>query len=239
MDGPLPARLWSHVRFGAAAAGETLTCDVSLVDEGGRERVGVAGYTLRRVSDPAALAAVPAGRGAPPEEAARPLLDPSLGIAPAEGAEALVRILAHGAGPQVAVCTRDLPALVERASRFTRKEMVEAIRQRQEAGPSHPRPPLSTPYQAPRGELEEELAAIFSRALGVEPVGAHDGFFELGGDSLLATQLLRTLAGRFGVELPLRVLFESPTPAQLALAVVARQVEALDDDLLDQELAAL
>ena len=49
---------------------------------------------------------------------------------------------------------------------------------------------LPTPYAAPEGELEEGLAALWTEALGIAPVGVHDNLFELGGDSLLAIRLL-------------------------------------------------
>src|SRR4029079_17965948 len=58
---------------------------------------------------------------------------------------------------------------------------------------------------APRGPLEEGIAAIFAEVLRVpaEQVGAHDGFFELGGHSLLATQVVARARASFGVEIPL------------------------------------
>jgi amino acid adenylation domain-containing protein/non-ribosomal peptide synthase protein (TIGR01720 family) len=78
-------------------------------------------------------------------------------------------------------------------------------------------------YVAPRGPIEETLAGIFAELLRVpaERVGAHDGFFELGGHSLLATQAITRVRASFGVELPLRVLFEAATPAELAARVEA------------------
>jgi amino acid adenylation domain-containing protein len=71
---------------------------------------------------------------------------------------------------------------------------------------------------APRGPLEEGIAAIFAEVLRVpaEQVGAHDGFFELGGHSLLATQVVARARASFGVEIPLRALFEASTPAELS-----------------------
>ena len=82
--------------------------------------------------------------------------------------------------------------------------------------PDNARPELAHPYRAPRGELETALCEAFASILGLERVGADDGFFELGGDSLLAIRVLHQLrASGIADFTPVR-LFEFPTPAGLA-----------------------
>ena len=71
----------------------------------------------------------------------------------------------------------------------------------------------------PQGEIEKELAQIWSETLKVSPIGRNDGFFELGGDSLLATTILHKIQDIFGVELPLRVIFELQTIKALAKVI--------------------
>ena len=70
--------------------------------------------------------------------------------------------------------------------------------------------------QLPRGAAEEVVAAVWCDLLGRPDVGRHDSFFELGGHSLLATRCVARLRDAFGVELPLRALFETPTVAGVA-----------------------
>ncbi|NRF83746.1 amino acid adenylation domain-containing protein, partial [Burkholderia gladioli] len=81
-------------------------------------------------------------------------------------------------------------------------------------------------YEAPRGELEATLAALWSELLGVARVGRQDNFFALGGHSLLAVRVIGRLRERFGEAATLKTLFEAPSLAafaqRLALAGPAR-----------------
>ncbi|MFI1972217.1 amino acid adenylation domain-containing protein [Streptomyces cinnamoneus] len=69
---------------------------------------------------------------------------------------------------------------------------------------------------APRDETERTAAEVLAQALGRERIGVTDDFFRLGGHSLLVTQVVHRLRAAFGVQLPLRAVFERPTAAALA-----------------------
>ena len=72
---------------------------------------------------------------------------------------------------------------------------------------------------APRTEVEKAIADIWSEVLGVSGVGVGDEFFDIGGHSLLATRVLVRLRDLFGLDVPLRLLFEATTVGALAVAL--------------------
>jgi len=105
--------------------------------------------------------------------------------------------------------------------------------------PDGGRPDLGREYVAPQGPVQERLAAIWAEVLRRDRVGADDNFFELGGHSLMATQVLSRIQEAFGVELPLRALFDRPTVAGLAEAIIQQELERADADALTKLLAEL
>ncbi|AFZ19715.1 amino acid adenylation enzyme/thioester reductase family protein [Allocoleopsis franciscana PCC 7113] len=94
--------------------------------------------------------------------------------------------------------------------------------------PNQTRSLLEEAFVAPQSPVEAQLVQMWTKVLGLEQVGIHDNFFELGGHSLLTAQLLSQIKETFQVELPLATLFESPTVAALAEAILLQQHCASD-----------
>jgi aspartate racemase len=85
--------------------------------------------------------------------------------------------------------------------------------------PDQSGPELERAFVAPRIPLEERLARIWGEVLKLEKVGIHDNFFDLGGQSLLATQVISRIRTALDAEVPLRVMFDAPTIAELAVVI--------------------
>jgi NAD(P)-dependent dehydrogenase (short-subunit alcohol dehydrogenase family)/acyl carrier protein len=143
------------------------------------------------------------------------------GMRTTEGQAAFARIL-DTALPQVIVSPQDLPRLAawystQRDAASTELEPDSELRSDSGSAPAlHARPRVSSAFAAPRTDVEEQLCGVWRTLLGIAEVGIHDSFFDLGGHSLLATQLLARLQRLYGIELPLRTIFEAQTVAELA-----------------------
>jgi amino acid adenylation domain-containing protein len=85
--------------------------------------------------------------------------------------------------------------------------------------PTSERPELAQPYRAPSTEREAAICRAFADVLGIDQVGALDGFFELGGNSLLSLRLLARLRQQGLPEVSPAIFFAAPTPAALARAI--------------------
>jgi acyl carrier protein len=94
------------------------------------------------------------------------------------------------------------------------------------------RPHLGAEYVAPRNFTEQKIAEIWEELLGVHPIGIHDGFLRLGGNSLLAIRVAAELREAFQIEFSLEVLLKSPTVFEIAHFVddaLLTLVENMDD----------
>lgn len=93
----------------------------------------------------------------------------------------------------------------------------------------------------PRNREEQVIASIWSELLGLDisTISIHDRFFNLGGHSLLAIQLSSKLREAFDVEIPLISIFQTPTIADLALAVLQANIDQVGNEQVSQMLEAL
>ncbi len=134
------------------------------------------------------------------------------GLSNAEGIAVFERALGLGQ-PQVVLSTTALqPRLTDRAN----ADDVAAALRHAAPGQGHQRPDLETVYLAPRDELEQAIAAVFSDLLGFEQIGVHDNFFDLGGNSLLGISLVNHFQTAFGEIVHITAMMDAPTIALLA-----------------------
>lgn len=153
-------------------------------------------------------------------------LPAGVGIAPAQGGKLLQALLS---GPPAAQTLVSSIALEQRLSQLRSPALAEQLLPGPVAARKrHARPPLATPYAEPAGELEQGLAALWSEFLGISPIGVSDNLFELGGDSLLAIQLLAKVRSAYGAELHPAAFFKTPTIAALAVLVETRLIEQIE-----------
>jgi len=151
-----------------------------------------------------------------------------LEILPAEGADAMQRILSQTRTAQVVVSTGDLS---QRINRWIELEPLAQADETEQAGTTtlHQRPDLDSTYVAPRNEMEETIAEIWQTLLGVEKPGINDNFYELGGHSLVGIHLLFRLRETFAAPgLQLNKLIEKPTIAGLAESIEETRRSKID-----------
>jgi NAD(P)-dependent dehydrogenase (short-subunit alcohol dehydrogenase family) len=132
-------------------------------------------------------------------------------IRPEEAEEIFDRLLEFPLS-QTLVSTRDLQGLQRIEAAFQVAAQIAPEIDSHEQGRSEENEELS----AAEDEVEGFIAGLWQELLGVDRVGLHDNFFQLGGHSLMGTQVLSRVRERYRVNLPLRVVFDAVTPAELA-----------------------
>jgi len=142
-----------------------------------------------------------------------------LALTPEEGFDALMRILCWEDGIQVVTSTGDLPARIDRWLHIKTEPVMEDEGSEGAKIEGSTRPHLSTSYTAPADDVEQRLAAVWERFLGVHPIGITDDFFELGGDSLKAINITGVIQRRFHAKLRVEEFFKNPTIKSLAVHI--------------------
>jgi acyl transferase domain-containing protein/acyl carrier protein len=136
-------------------------------------------------------------------------------IQPEEGVEVFTRLLGLGQWPQVLISTTDLLVRIDRSlAPLSRLDLDEFFRE--DSIPESPRPELSVPYVAAGTDTERMLVRLWQAFLGIKPVGIHDDFFELGGDSLKVMTISAKIHKELQVEIPLTEFFNRATIKKMA-----------------------
>ncbi|WP_225074917.1 type I polyketide synthase [Streptomyces sp. CoT10] len=215
----LPATVTALVRERPEDGKGTLLRDVALIDAEGREVVTVSGFTLRRIERAASANAVQGAsrsEGTPAEELA-PLRSSDVAqdsfLDVKIGGRLFDALLALDLGPQVIVAPEGLTEKLRRADDFTAASMTSAA-QSVEAPAAAAPSDGAAPAGATDSGFAGQLTTLWSEVVGA-PSGPDDDFFEAGGDSLAAVQLVERIRVELGVELPMAVLFDHPTLAEL------------------------
>ncbi len=148
-----------------------------------------------------------------------------LGMTPREGCEAFARLMASPSLERVVISSGDLQ---RRLAQWVERKTETTAAARPASG--HSRPDLLGEYTAPRGATEQRLVTLWEQLLGIDGIGVEDSFFELGGNSLLLTQLVAMMRRTFQVELALGELFGQPTVAAIATLIERASAGAADEE---------
>jgi acyl transferase domain-containing protein/thioesterase domain-containing protein/acyl carrier protein len=214
---PLTQSLTSWIRVAPASsvASGFAAFDVTLFGSDGSVVAEVQSLTLRRMD--AALGVSAPGSDSASSEVDRALSpaeralehNRSQGITAAEGMSAL-GVLLHGSpAAEIMVSSMNPADLVRQAEAISRAAVGGGEAR-------FARPELDNEFEAPRNDAERAIADLWGKLLGVEGVGIHDSFFDLGGHSLIAVRFFNEVNDRFGVDLPMSVLMQRPTIAGLS-----------------------
>jgi NAD(P)-dependent dehydrogenase (short-subunit alcohol dehydrogenase family)/acyl carrier protein len=149
------------------------------------------------------------------------------GILPQEANEIFSYVLA-GKLPQVIISTQDLPSIVEQHKQVTLTALLGTDTEAPQNTASHQRPNLKTAYVPADSDIESKLVSLWEELLGTKGIGIEDNFFDLGGHSLLGSQVLARCRESFGVELSLDAIFNQPTIADLAIAIEDKILEEIE-----------
>jgi acyl transferase domain-containing protein/acyl carrier protein len=211
--GPLPSAVTAVVSHRDDGTGDVTVADVLVLDDTGTERVAIEGFMLVRT----------AVQGVAPPPAARSAdigpVDPTIAdsaVLSSEGEQALRLVLASGCVPQVIWCPEGLRERLRKSGAITRSAILAS---RAAEGAAQAERDRATPYTAPANGTEHLLAGLWAEVIGVDRVGADDDFFDLGGNSLIAVQLVARMTQKLKTEVSVAMVFDARTVRGLAAAI--------------------
>ena len=133
------------------------------------------------------------------------------GILPEEGTRAAEQVISASAANVTYVSSLSLDELI-----LEQEQLAAAATSSSTDSAKFSRPELENEFVEPTNEIERTLVSIWEELLGVDQVGIHDNFFDLGGHSLVAVRLFAKVRQRYDIDYPISILFQAPTIAACA-----------------------
>jgi amino acid adenylation domain-containing protein len=240
VKGRMSCKMYVYAKFKDSGTGDkdTITCDFSIMDENGMEQIEITGFTMKRIKSAAVLDI----RGLEKENgnfgedvweegsqyaaaSAETLFDQLIsrsnwskeeGILTDDGIKAFKTILSACMLPQIVVSPKDPEVYIEETNSFNQNRILEEIGETVGNNkPAHESFAVGSTI-APGSDLEQIIASIWQKVLGVQQVGANDNFFDLGGTSLTGIQVISELKKVLNIDIPTVSIFEAPTVNLLA-----------------------
>ena len=165
-------------------------------------------------------------------------------LSPSEGVEVFHRVLNRGL-PQVLIFPCESKGSLDSSqSPFSSHGLLDldgALLSEASASliTQHSRPDLNNAYVAPEDEVEKVIASVWQSTLGIQDIGVHDNFFDLGGDSLLAVQVRSKLQRQLNQDLAVADTFQYPTIHSLASYLKGQSSDISDLQQLNERVDRL
>jgi FkbM family methyltransferase len=137
--------------------------------------------------------------------------------------------------PQLAASAADLKDVIREMGDATLPEVLHQVKMAGNVRSTGKRPP----YVEPETDIEKQVTTIWESLLGAKQIGLDDGFFNLGGNSLLAVQFISRVREAYQIDLSLKSLFQSSTVREVSIVVeniLLQEIEALSDDEVEQRM---
>nr|WP_113868425.1 type I polyketide synthase [Brenneria salicis]NMN92810.1 acyl transferase domain-containing protein [Brenneria salicis ATCC 15712 = DSM 30166]RBP59744.1 acyl transferase domain-containing protein [Brenneria salicis ATCC 15712 = DSM 30166]RLM29851.1 beta-ketoacyl synthase [Brenneria salicis ATCC 15712 = DSM 30166] len=213
---PLNDNVYAHVKLKRAyqAQDNAIVMDIVFLSPQGRPLLALENYTLLKLT-PDNQVATPQATSAFPVKvnlADKDILLP-------EGVDILKRQLSHLEFAQLVIVTSDLDQIIYES--IPEQATPEHIVLDNAALEGHSRPALSVDYQAPGNDIEKEIVNVWQSILGISGIGVNDSFTELGGNSLLAVQVISTVSGIFEIDIRVDLFYQNQTIKGLSTLILS------------------
>lgn len=218
----LPAHVYAESQLVSVTEHGSISFNIQLLDTSGRLLMDIKGFRINHVTE----TQTEAGVASPLEDLTDNLEDKN--ILPQEGIQAFSRLLGMTHIQNVVVSSHSLEFLLtpdeDEEQNGNGEDYIE-------------RPDVTTEYVAAQTETQKQLVELWTESLGVREIGIYDNFYDVGGDSLVATKLVANVRRRFDIVVALKVLFDNPTIAQLGDYVDAVLYAANSANLSQEDIS--